>query len=131
MIQSKHPDPPGAPNENSRVPVVATFTTIQVLFNSPESKQPWFADAIFVDGFENEPVVNSTTFPEPLGSIWKVALVQIFTAPEQSDAITGPGGGGGGVPQGAQITFANHPVDVVEPSEINCNVKQPVVEVTF
>jgi hypothetical protein len=58
-------------------------------------------------------------------------LVQIFTAPEQSDAMTGPGGGGGGVPQGAQITFANHPVDVVEPSDVNRSVKQPVVDVTF
>jgi hypothetical protein len=135
MIQSRQPVPPTAPNENSNVPEVATFTTIQVLFNSPESKQPSFnvvAELGFVCGFEMVlDVVNSTTFPEPLGSIWKVAFVQMFTAPEQSEATTGPGGGGGVVPQGAQITFANQPVDVVDPSEINWSVKHPVVEVTF
>ena len=109
MIQSKQPVA-GVPKENSKVPFVATFTIIHVLFNSPASKQPKFPDATFVDGFEKDPVVNSTVFPDPLGSIWNVAFVQILTEPEQSEAITGPGGGGGGVPHGAQMTFANHPV---------------------
>ena len=73
MIQSKHPVPPTAPNENSRVPVVATFTTIHVLFNSPDNRHPELRVVPklgFVCGFEMElSVLNSTTFPEPLGSI--------------------------------------------------------------
>jgi hypothetical protein len=55
--------------------------------------------------------------------------VQILTAPEQSDAITGPGGGGGGDPHGVHIILANHPVEVTEPSEVNTRVKHPVVDV--
>jgi hypothetical protein len=123
MIQSRHPVPPSAPKENSSVPVVATLITIHVLFNSPDNKQPSLsvvAELGFICGFEMLlAVVNSTTFPEPFGSIWKVALVQMFTAPEQSEAITGPGGGGGGAPHGEHMTLANQPVDVVDPSEMN------------
>lgn len=55
----------------------------------------------------------------------------MLTAPEQSEATIGPGGGGGGDPHGAQITLASHPVDVTEPSEVKTSVKQPVVEVTL
>jgi len=102
-----------------------------VLFASPVNKQPEFADPGFIDGLENDPEVNSTTDPEPLGSTAKEALVQTLTAPEQSEATTGPGGGGGGAPQGAQITFANHPVEVTLPSEVNTKVKHPVVAVIF
>ena len=70
IIQSRQfEDAASAPNENSNVPVVAMFTTIQVLFASPVNKQPWFAEKGFIDGFENDPEVNSTTDPEPLGSI--------------------------------------------------------------
>ena len=72
MIQSKHPTPPGEPNENSSVPEVATFTTIHVLFNSPDNRHPEFrvvGKLGFDCGFEIElSVVNSTTFPDPLGS---------------------------------------------------------------
>jgi hypothetical protein len=55
--------------------------------------------------------------------------VQTFTAPEQSLATTGPAGGGGGDPQGWQMTFPIHPVEVTEASEVNLKVKQPAVEV--
>jgi hypothetical protein len=62
--------PPSAPKENSSVPEEAIFTIIHVLFNSPERRQPSLEDAGFVLGLETEdPVVNSTTDPEPLGSI--------------------------------------------------------------
>ena len=100
MIQSKQPEPPGVPTENSKVPVVETFTIIHVLFNSPLNKHPELPEAGFVEGLDIVPDVNSVTSPEPLGSIWKVEFVQIFTAPEQSLATTGPGGGGGGEPHG-------------------------------
>ena len=70
MIQSKQLEPPSAPNENSKVPEEAIFTIIHVLFNSPESIQPSFEEAGFINGFETvDPVVNSTTDPDPLGSI--------------------------------------------------------------
>jgi hypothetical protein len=85
------------------------FTTIHVLFNSPESRHPELLEPGFVLGLETDPEVNSVTEPEPLGSTWNEAFVQMFTAPEQSEAITGPGGGGGGDPHGVQITFAAHP----------------------
>jgi len=68
------------------------FTIIHVLFNSPLSKQPEFAEAGFTVGFETEPETNSTTFPDPFGSIWKEELVQMLTALAQSLAITTPGG---------------------------------------
>ena len=55
----------------------------------------------------------------------------MFTAPEQSEATIGPGGGGGGDPQGVQIILASHPVDVPIPSDVKTNVKQPEVEVRF
>ena len=69
MIQSKHPEPPGVPTENSSVPVVDTFTIIQVLFNSPLNKHPKLPDAGLVDGLDMVPDVNSVTSPLPLGSI--------------------------------------------------------------
>lgn len=70
MIQSKQLVPASAPNENSKVPEEAIFTIIHVLFNSPEFIQPSFEEAGFVNGFETlDPVVNSTTDPDPLGSI--------------------------------------------------------------
>jgi hypothetical protein len=132
IIQSRQfEDAASAPKENSRVPVVAILTTIQVLFASPVNKQPELADPGFVEGFETEPDVNSTTDPEPLGSTAKDALVQMLTAPEQSDAITGPGGGGGGVPQGEQMTLANHPGALIIPSDVKTSVKHPEVEVIF
>jgi hypothetical protein len=55
----------------------------------------------------------------------------MFTAPEQSDATTGPEGGGGGDPQGVQMIFPSHPVDVPVMSEVKTKVKQPEVEVRF
>jgi hypothetical protein len=87
MIQSKQPKPPVAPNENSNVPVLATFITIHVLFNSPDNKQPEFDDAGLVLGFETALKKSSSTAPIPLGSIAKVASVQIFTASTQSLAV--------------------------------------------
>jgi hypothetical protein len=92
MIQSKQPKPPGAPNENSSVPVLAMFTIIHVLFNSPLSRQPVFAEAGLIEGFETDPETNSTTLPDPFGSIWKEELVQMLTALAQSLATTTPGG---------------------------------------
>ena len=68
MIQSKHPVPPSAPNENSSVPEEAMFTTIQVEFNSPDKRQPELVELGLVEGFETDPVVNSVTEPLPLGS---------------------------------------------------------------
>jgi hypothetical protein len=68
IIQSKQPEP-GVPIENSKVPVVATLITIQVLLSSPERRQPVFKDPGFTEGFETVPLVNSVTSPEPLGSI--------------------------------------------------------------
>ena len=67
MIQSKHPVPLSAPIENSKVPVEAMLTTIQVLFNSPDKRHPEFEEPGFVDGFDVEPF-NSLTAPNPLGS---------------------------------------------------------------
>jgi hypothetical protein len=75
------------PKENSRVPVLAIFITIHVLFNSPASRQPALPDPGFVVGFEIPFPSSSKMFPEPLGFIEKVALVQIFTASTQSLAV--------------------------------------------
>ena len=87
MIQSKHPKPPAAPKENSRTPELAIFTTIQVLFNSPDKRQPEFDDAGLVLGFETPLKDNSSMAPDPLGSIAKVASVQMLTASTQSLAV--------------------------------------------
>jgi len=67
MIQSKHPVPLSAPTENSKVPVEAMLTTIQVLFNSPDKRQPELPATGFVEGLEVLPF-NSSTAPNPLGS---------------------------------------------------------------
>lgn len=69
IIQSKHPDPPAVPIENSSVPEDAMLTTIHVLFNSPDKRHPEFVEPGLVDGFETVPEVNSVTAPDPLGSI--------------------------------------------------------------
>jgi hypothetical protein len=45
------------------------FTIIHVLFNSPLSKHPVFAEAGFTEGFETDPDTNSITLPDPFGSI--------------------------------------------------------------
>lgn len=87
MIQSKQPKPPEAPKENSRVPVLAIFTTIHVLFNSPDNRQPEFDDAGLVLGFDTTLKNSSSIAPEPLGSMAKVASVQILTASTQSLAV--------------------------------------------
>ena len=87
MIQSKQPNPPDAPKENSRVPELAIFITIQVLFNSPDKRQPEFDEAGLVLGFEMALKKSSSIAPEPLGSIAKVASVQILTASTQSLAV--------------------------------------------
>jgi hypothetical protein len=102
---------------------------IHVLFNSPLRRQPSLAEAGFIEGFAIVPLVNSVIAPDPLGSTWKEAFVHMLTAPEQSEATIGPGGGGGGEPHGVQIMFANHPVEVPIKSEVKTSVKQPVVEV--
>lgn len=53
MDQSKQLSVPefGVPKENVRLPPVNTFTIIQVLFSSPESKQPGLVLFTLVLGF--------------------------------------------------------------------------------
>jgi hypothetical protein len=82
MIQSRHlfVDVLGAPNENSNVPALATFTISQLLFTSPVNKQPEFVEAGFVDGFEKLPTVNSVIRPLLFGSNKKVGFVHMLTA---------------------------------------------------
>ena len=88
MIQSKHPELLSAPTENSKVPEPATFTIIQVGFNSPASKQPELLDAGFKVGLLTLPTISSSSTPKPFGSTAKFASWQMFTAVPQSDAVT-------------------------------------------
>ena len=87
IIQSRHPVEPSVPNENSKIPLLATLITIHVLFNSPAKRHPEFPDPGFVVGFDTLFPSNSRTEPAPLGSIANVAFVQIFTASTQSLAV--------------------------------------------
>ena len=87
MIQSRHPAEPSVPNENSKIPLLATLITIHVLFNSPAKRHPEFPDPGFVVGFETLFPSNSKTAPSPLGSMANVAFVHIFTASTQSLAV--------------------------------------------
>ena len=82
MIQSRHllVEVLGAPNENSKVPVLAIFTINQVLFTSPVKRQPAFDEAGFTEGLEILPTVNSVNNPLFAGSNRKVGLVQMFIA---------------------------------------------------
>ena len=63
---------------------------IHVGFGPAESKQPWFkfpselTGPGLVDGFENDPVVSSITFPAPFGDIWRGWSAQILIASTQS-----------------------------------------------
>jgi hypothetical protein len=88
MIQSKHPELLSAPKENSKVPEPATFTIIQVGFNSPASRQPELPDAGFTAGLLTLPAISSSSAPKPFGSTAKLASWQMFTAVPQSDAVT-------------------------------------------
>ena len=67
--------------------MLAIFTTIQVLCNSPDNRQPEFDEPGLVLGFETALKNSSSIAPEPLGSIAKVASVQILTASTQSLAV--------------------------------------------
>jgi hypothetical protein len=133
IIQSRHlfEDVLGAPNENSSVPALATFTISQLLFISPVNKQPEFVEAGFVDGLEKLPTVNSVISPLLDGSNRKVGLVQMLTAWNASLAETGVGGTVGVVPQGFVKIFANQPDELTLLSEVKIKVKQPDVEVKF
>ena len=87
MIQSRHPVEPSVPNENSKIPLLATLITIHVLFSSPAKRHPEFPVPGFVVGFDTLFPSNSKTDPAPLGSMANVAFVQIFTASTQSLAV--------------------------------------------
>jgi hypothetical protein len=103
-------------------------TNNQVLFSSPANKQPELALAGLIFGFAAQvPAAQiSLIVPNPLGSTAKVRLVHTVTACPQSLAVTGPPP----PPQVTQLKVADQPGAVIITSEVNTNVKQPVVEVT-
>jgi hypothetical protein len=48
------------------------------------------------------------------------------TVAPPTQSVGGEGGGGGGVEQFTQLMVAAHPVEVIDPSEVNKKVKHPL-----
>jgi hypothetical protein len=85
----------GVPNWKVNVPPESTLTIIQVLFSSPDNKQPGLVLVGLVLGFAAQvPALQiSLIAPYPFGSIEKEAFEQTFVATAQSPAVTGPPAG--------------------------------------
>jgi hypothetical protein len=73
MIQSKQPLPDGVPfgfnptRDHCSVPDVTILIVIKVELVSPDNKHPLFTPWGFVEGFETDPDVKSTTFVAGFG----------------------------------------------------------------
>jgi hypothetical protein len=97
MDQSRQLSVPefGVPSWKVNEPPVKTFTIIQVLFNSPESKHPGLVPLTLVLGLAaHRPAEHiSLIAPKPFGSMAKDALEQTFAATTQSPATVGPPAG--------------------------------------